>query len=116
MWQTSLAIEGLCLFTLGFYELVNDLKRTHPALRTLQFSVGGYGHDRAELLRVVDSIPAMQQFANSVIITLREAGFDGLDLSWLYPSRDGDNQLYAQWLKVMSPFNHSHSSSGKFLS
>ena len=70
-------------------ELVR-LKQQNPRLQTL-ISIGG-GGGPGHFAVAVQSPAAQERFARSAVAFMKQAGFDGIDLDWEYPS--GDDQKH----------------------
>lgn len=78
-----------------------DLKKKSPLLRTM-IAVGGWAHGGAKFSRMAARRERRKKFVTSVVNFLERYGFDGLEISWLYPgnpdrgggSSDYDNFVY----------------------
>ncbi|XP_066904778.1 chitinase-like protein EN03 [Halyomorpha halys] len=70
----------------GQWRKVAELKKSHPGL-TIMLSVGGYEdqEDLDKYLKLLLKQERRTAFATSVVSTLREYGFDGIDLAWQFP-------------------------------
>ncbi|RVE46557.1 hypothetical protein evm_008792 [Chilo suppressalis] len=68
------------------YGLFNELKRKNPALKTL-LAVGGWNEGSAKFSRMAASPTLRRNFINSAILMMNKHGFNGLDISWLYPNQ-----------------------------
>lgn len=70
----------------GQWRKVTALKKDHPDL-TILLSVGGYEdqEDLDKYLKLLDKQERRTAFTTSVVTTLREYGFDGIDLAWQFP-------------------------------
>ncbi|CAK9034264.1 unnamed protein product [Durusdinium trenchii] len=124
----------------GLYEQVNDLKATHPHLKTL-ISIGGWSFNLPEsedaesatrmkrldsgwseyvFSDMVSTAENRQKFVDSAIDFCRTWGFDGLDLDWEYPGyigrggRTTDKANFALLLsELRSAFDAEGSATGK---
>lgn len=63
------------------YQLVNDLKKKKPSLRTA-VTVGGWDMNMAHYSTMVSTRENRQKFIRSAIAFVRRYGFDGLDFDW----------------------------------
>ena len=68
----------------------NSLKDSYPDLQTM-IAIGGWTHNEPGELQprfgqVAATETSRQNFASSVVLFLRQYGFDGLDLDWEYPA------------------------------
>ncbi|KAG9067495.1 hypothetical protein KI688_012278 [Linnemannia hyalina] len=88
------------------YQLVNDLKKKKPSLRTA-VTVGGWDMNMAHYSTMVSTSENRQKFIRSAMAFVRRYGFDGLDFDWEYPGdpkRGGhpqDPENFVQFLKEM---------------
>ncbi|KAF8940400.1 hypothetical protein BGZ47_007766 [Haplosporangium gracile] len=88
------------------YQLVNDLKKKKPSLRTA-VTVGGWDMDMAHYSTMVSTRENRQRFIRSAMAFVRQHGFDGLDFDWEYPAdpnRGGhteDPENFVLFLKEM---------------
>ncbi|KAK3824376.1 MAG: glycoside hydrolase superfamily [Linnemannia elongata] len=88
------------------YQLVNDLKKKKPSLRTA-VTVGGWDMNMAHYSTMVSTRENRQKFIRSAMAFVRKYGFDGLDFDWEYPGdpkRGGnaqDPENFVQFLKEM---------------
>lgn len=67
----------------GGYRIATGLKRRLQGLRVM-ISVGGEGTERL-FSELVQEQHRRSLFIDSAVDFLREHGFDGLDLHWVYP-------------------------------
>ncbi|CAL1537514.1 unnamed protein product [Lymnaea stagnalis] len=72
----------------GLYAQVTHLKARNPSLRVL-LAVGGWVAGYRPFYDVVESDTSMSDFAANVIVYLRTAGMDGLDMDWEFPGVRG---------------------------
>lgn len=75
---------------------LRELKQQNPQLRTL-ISIGGATGSKhfSEAARTAD---ARQRLAESCVRFMRDAGFDGLDIDWEYPSGADDKRNFTALL------------------
>ncbi|XP_037680941.1 chitinase-3-like protein 1 isoform X2 [Choloepus didactylus] len=83
----------------SLYDSLNALKKRNPNLKTL-LSVGGWSFGSQRFSNLASNTESRQTFIKSVPPFLRAHGFDGLDLSWLYPGRR-DKQHFTTLVKEM---------------
>nr|ALO79348.1 chitinase 11 [Chilo suppressalis] len=73
------------------YRQFNELKKKNTELKTL-LAVGGFNEGSAKFSRMAASPALRKNFIESAIVTINKHGFNGLDVSWLYPNqRDSPN-------------------------
>lgn len=63
------------------YQLINDLKKKKPSLRTA-VTVGGWDMNMAHYSTMVSTRESRQKFIRSAMAFVRRYGFDGLDFDW----------------------------------
>ena len=61
------------------------------SIKTL-ISVGGANHNSTDWTRMVSENSSIESFVNNSLIFLRENGFDGIDLNWMYPDECSNQQ------------------------
>ncbi|XP_004685323.1 PREDICTED: chitinase-3-like protein 1 [Condylura cristata] len=81
------------------YSTLNALRNRNPNLKTL-LSVGGWSFGSERFSKIASNAQSRRTFIKSVPAFLRAHGFDGLDLSWLYPGRR-DKQPFTTLVKEM---------------
>ncbi|XP_007186068.2 chitinase-3-like protein 1, partial [Balaenoptera acutorostrata] len=74
------------------YDTLNTLKNRNPNLKTL-LSVGGWNFGSQRFSKIASNTWSRRTFIKSVPPFLRTHGFDGLDLTWLYPGRRDKQHL-----------------------
>ena len=89
------------------YKKVNELKQTNPNLKTL-LAVGGWNMGSIPFSEVVATKQTRQKFISSSIQFLRARNFDGLDISWEYPTKRNspadDQEKFGLLLKVSNSY------------
>ncbi|KAL0978114.1 hypothetical protein UPYG_G00166070 [Umbra pygmaea] len=70
------------------YQSLNNLKNVNPLMKTL-LSVGGTVNGISPFIGMVARPESRQAFIKSAISYLRSNGFDGLNLAWEFPARNG---------------------------
>ncbi|CAL1533218.1 unnamed protein product [Lymnaea stagnalis] len=95
-------------------EHLKDLKLKKPKLKTL-LTVGGVFPVSALFSKMAATGAGRKEFINSLIPFVREQGFDGVDLDWLYPKLHGggpaDKETYVDLIKEMATEFENESSS-----
>ncbi|XP_006834283.1 PREDICTED: chitinase-3-like protein 1 [Chrysochloris asiatica] len=93
------------------YGMLNSLKKNNPNLKTL-LSVGGWNFGSERFSKIASNSQSSQTFIKSVPTFLRTYGFDGLDLSWIYPGRR-DRQHFTNLVKNLKAEFSKEAQSGK---
>jgi len=88
----------------GQYEMVNDLKRTDPQLKTL-LSVGGWNFCTQEATKgifgaMIATAENRKRFIDSALALAERYKFDGIDIDWEYPPAE-DKANYVMLLKEL---------------
>lgn len=73
---------------LGAISKFNALKKAHPKLKTL-VAIGGANEKSITFSTVVKSQKLRSAFIKNAVSFVRTRGFNGLDLDWEYPTRNG---------------------------
>ena len=55
-------------------------------------SVGGANHNSTDWSRMVSENSSIESFVNNSLLFIRENGFDGIDLNWMYPDECSNQQ------------------------
>ncbi|GAB1602940.1 chitinase-3-like protein 1 [Argonauta hians] len=76
------------MWSQGMYSKVNQLKSKNPSLKTL-LAVGGWKMGSTGFSQVVSNKYRRSHFISKAIPFLRNHGFNGLDVCWLYPTERG---------------------------
>ncbi|EEQ29481.1 symbiotic chitinase [Microsporum canis CBS 113480] len=94
-----------------FYRAFTNLKTKKPSLKCF-LSVGGWDAGGRVFSVMANSADSRKVFIESVVKTLEEFGFDGLDVDWEYPVAEDRGYLrgfdlknmakYVDWFNVMS--------------
>ncbi|XP_064474386.1 chitotriosidase-1-like isoform X2 [Ornithodoros turicata] len=96
---------------LGMYKKFNQLKKSHPNLRTL-IAIGGQNEGSAKYSNMSANAEGRKKFVDSVLKFLREYEFDGLDLNWEYPTTRGgvpeDRENHARLMSDLRAAFESH--------
>ena len=61
------------------------------SIKTL-ISVGGANHNSTDWTRMVSENSSIESFVNNSLLFIRENGFDGIDLNWMYPDECSNQQ------------------------
>ncbi|CAL1537239.1 unnamed protein product [Lymnaea stagnalis] len=98
-------------------EHLKDLKLKKPKLKTL-LTVGGEKPHSALFSKMAATGTGRGEFINSLIPFVREQGFDGVDLYWIFPTLHGggpaDKVTYVDLIKDMATeFENEQLSSGR---
>ncbi|XP_007485186.1 chitinase-3-like protein 2 [Monodelphis domestica] len=94
------------------YHTFNNLKKRNPNLKTL-LSIGGSKFGSKGFHPMVDSSESQSTFVNSVIPFLRNYGFNGLDIDWIYPETS-EKSLFASLIHELAvAFREEAKKSGK---
>ncbi|KAK2853243.1 hypothetical protein FQN49_005269, partial [Arthroderma sp. PD_2] len=86
-----------------FYRAFTGLKAKKPSLKCF-LSVGGWDAGGRVFSTMASSADSRKVFIGSVIKTLEEFGFDGLDVDWEYPvadDRGGSKSDYANYVLLL---------------
>ncbi|XP_077555615.1 endochitinase-like isoform X1 [Haemaphysalis longicornis] len=94
------------------FENVTQLKRTFPRLKIF-LSIGGWRNQPGVISNMVSMTSHREQFVRNAVQTLVDGGFDGLDIFWLYPTREGgrktDKVNFVRLLKELNSAFRKHS-------
>ncbi|XP_069116471.1 acidic mammalian chitinase-like [Argopecten irradians] len=91
---------------ISYYQEAVALKNANPDLKVL-FSVGGWAEGSARFSYIVSGPKRRRSFASSLVDFMNTIGFDGIDISWQYPTQrhgarpDTDKKNFAILLKVI---------------
>lgn len=96
----------------GSYTKLTNLKKINPKLKIL-LSVGGWNEGSFRYSNMAANLTARKNFAKTSVQMLQKYNFDGLDLSWEFPSTRGgkpeDKRNFAALLQelnqVLKPHN-----------
>ncbi|HJY88268.1 MAG TPA: glycoside hydrolase family 18 protein [Candidatus Acidoferrales bacterium] len=75
---------------------LRELKKRHPRLETL-ISVGGASHS-GNFSRAASTAESRRALAESCVRFMKEAGFEGIDVDWEFPSGDVDKKSFTALL------------------
>lgn len=103
-------------YSQGMYKKVNNHKQQNPSLKTL-LAVGGWNMGSQPFSDMVTTKQTRQNFITSTISFLRSRNFDGIDISWEYPTKRGsgpqDKEKFGNLLKELrAAFNDDAQRSG----